>query len=322
MTDQVSKNSRPAGKRHSVSLVSWFSQNTLRGMARRKALLGYIFVAPTILGVTVFVAGPVLFSIALSFYAWNVFQPAKNVGVENYIRMAADSRVLVGFFNSAKFAAIAIGLQIALGLGLALALRTKMTSWMRTYFRTAFFLPFLLSGVATGLVFSYMLNSDFGVVNYYLSLLGFAPIRFLNSSEAALNSVILAYMWQALGFSMIGMLGGLSNVSPDILDAATVDGATGWNWLWHIILPLLSPTIFFMAVVGVISALQIFDQPYAMTRGGPGDASRTMVMSLYEAAFKNMELGYAASISVILFIVIMAVTSVQFISGKKWVFYQ
>ena len=117
------------------------------------------------------------------------------------------------------------------------------------------------------------------------------------------------------------MLGGMSNISPEVLDAAEVDGARGWKWLWHIILPMLSPTILFAAVVGVIGGLQIFDQPYVMTRGGPGDASRTVVMTLYEAAFKNQEIGYASSIAVILFIVIMIVTAVQFGMSKKWVFY-
>ena len=127
-----------------------------------------------------------------------------------------------------------------------------------------------------------------------------------------LYTIVLAYLWQFVGFTLIAMLGGMSNISPEVLDAAEVDGARGWKWFWHIILPMLSPTILFAAVVGVIGGLQIFDQPYVMTRGGPGDASRTVVMTLYEAAFKNQEIGYASSIAVILFIVIMIVTAVQF----------
>jgi multiple sugar transport system permease protein len=134
--------------------------------------------------------------------------------------------------------------------------------------------------------------------------------------------VVLAYLWQFVGFSLITMLGGLSNISSEVLDAAEVDGASGWSWLWQIVLPMLSPTLLFSAVIGVIGGLQIFDQPYVMTRGGPGDASRTAVMTLYEAAFKNQEIGYASSIAVILFVVILAITAFQFAMSKRWVFYQ
>ncbi len=301
--------------------IGWLTENTLTGMARRRALMGYLFVLPTILGILIFTAGPVLASFGLSFFKWNVFKPPAYIGLDNYVRLLGDERVAVSFWNTARFVILAISLQIVFALLLALALRQKMTTWMRYYFRTAYFLPFLLSGAATGIVLAYMLHTEFGVVNYYLSFLGIGPIPWLNSSDAVLYTIVMVYLWQFVGFTLIGMLGGLSNISPEVLDAAEVDGARGWRWLWHIVLPMLSPTILFSAVVGVIGGLQVFDQPYVMTRGGPGDASRTVVMTLYEAAFKNQEIGYASSIAVILFIVIMLVTAFQFVMSKKWVFY-
>lgn len=302
--------------------LSWLTQPTLTGMRRRRALMGYLFVLPTILGILTFTAGPVLFSFGLSFYKWNVFKPPSFIGGSNYSRLFTDERVLISFANSAKFVLLAISLQIIFALLLALALRSRMATWMRYYFRTAFFLPFLLSGAATGVVLSYLLHREFGVVNYYLGFLGVPRIPWTNSADVVLYTIVLAYLWQFIGFTLIAMLGGLSNISTEILDAAEVDGAEGWRWLWNIILPMMSPTILFSAVVGVIGGLQVFDQPYVMTRGGPGDASRTVVMTLYESAFKNQELGYASAIAVILFIVIMIVTAFQFAMSRRWVFYQ
>ncbi len=301
--------------------IGWLMENTLTGMARRRALMGYLFVLPTILGILIFTAGPVLASFGLSFFKWNVFKPPTYIGMENYVRMFGDQRVAISFWNTARFVILAISLQIILALLLALALRQKMATWMRYYYRTAFFIPFLLSGAATGIILAYLLHTEFGVVNYYLGFLGIEPVPWLNSPDTVLYTIVLAYLWQFIGFTMISMLGGLANISTEVLDAAEVDGARGWRWLWHIILPMLSPTILFAAVVGVIGGLQIFDQPYVMTRGGPGDASRTVVMTLYEAAFKNMEIGYASAIAVILFVLIMIVTAFQFAMSKKWVFY-
>jgi multiple sugar transport system permease protein len=302
--------------------IGWLTEETLAGMARRKALMGYLFILPTILGILIFTAGPVLASFALSFYKWNVFRPPTFIGIENYTRLVGDPRVMVSFFNTARFVLMAITLQIVFALLLALALRARMATWMRYYFRTALFLPFLLSGAATAIVLSYMLHREFGVVNYYLGFLGIPPIPWLNASDVVLYTIVMVYLWQFVGFTLIGMMGGLSNISPEVLDAAEVDGARGFTWLWNIILPMLSPTILFAAVVGVIGGLQLFDQPYVMTRGGPGDASRTVVMTLYEAAFKNQEIGYASAIAVILFVVIMIITAIQFSASKKWVFYQ
>jgi multiple sugar transport system permease protein len=318
---QATTANRPAPGRRG-GLIGWLTEDTLTGMARRKALMAYLFLAPTLIGILVFTAGPVLVSFGLSFYQWNVFRPAEFIGTANYARLFGDTRVYAGFFNTVRFVLMAVTLQIVLALILALAVRQRMATWLRYYFRTAFFLPFLLSGAATGIVLSYLLHKEFGVVNYYLGFLGIPRIPWLNSSDTVLYTLVMTYLWQFVGFTLIGFLGGLSNISPEVLDAADVDGAQGWQRLWNITLPMLSPSILFAAVVGVIGGLQIFDQPYVMTRGGPGDASRTVVMTMYESAFKNQEIGYGSAIAVILFIVILLVTAIQFGLSRRWVFYQ
>ena len=301
---------------------TWLTENTLQGMARRKALLGYLFLAPTILGILVFTAGPVIFSFVLSLFRWNVFSPPEWVGAANYTRMFADGRALTGFWNSFVFVFFAVALQVTLGLLLAMILQTRMPTWLRYGYRTSFLLPMLMSGAATAIVLGYMLHKEFGAVNYYLGLLGIPPIPWLTQPGWAMVSVIISYLWLATGFTMILFIGGLTNISTEILDAADVDGAQGVTRFWNITLPLVSPTLLFAAVTGVIGGLQVFDLPYIMTRGGPGDSTRTAVMVMYESAFKNMEIGYGSTIAVVLFLIILAVTAGQFGLSKRWVFYQ
>lgn len=310
---------RRKGTRNPISMLT---QNTLAGLRWRRALMGYIFLLPTILGIIVFTAGPVLVSFGLSFFKWDVFSPPSFLGTANYTRLVADPRVLLGFRNTFFFVVVAIFLQIAVGLGLAMAMQQRMPTWMRYYFRTAFFLPFLMSGAATGIVIGYMLHKEFGPVNYYLTKIGLPQVPWTNSPNVVLFTIVLAYVWQTMGFTLILFIGGLNNISKEVLEAADVDGAQGWKRFWHIILPMVSPTLLFAAVTGVIGGLQIFDQPYVMTRGGPGDASRTAVMVMYESAFKNMEIGYGSAIAVVLFVVILLVTAGQFSLSKRWVFYQ
>jgi multiple sugar transport system permease protein len=315
-----STNALPANR--SRGPLGGLTENTLAGMARRKALMAYLFLLPTILGILIFTAGPVLVSFGLSLYQWNVFQPPQFLGIDNYERMIGDRRILVSFGNTLKFVLFAVSLQITLALFLALGVQQQMHKVARYYFRSAFFLPLLMSGVAVSISLAYMFHREFGVVNYYLGQIGIQRIPWLNSSDWVLTTIVITSVWHNIGFTFIIFIGGLSNISKDILDAADVDGAHGWQRLLFIILPMLSPTLLFAIVVGVIGALQVFEQPYIMTRGGPGDASRTAVMVMYESAFKNLEIGYGSAITVILFLLIMAVTMFQFWMSKRWVFYQ
>lgn len=307
---------------HRPSMLWWLTQDTITGMKRRRALLGYLFLLPTLLGIFIFTAGPVFVSFGLSFFKWNIFKPPEFIGTDNFERLLRDVQVGTSFGNTLKFVLLAVTLQLCVALFLALAVHRITNRIQRYYFRTAFFLPILLSGTSVSVIMGYMFHKEFGAVNYYLTLFGIQRIPWLTSSDWVIVTVVLASVWRNMGFTFIAFLGGLTNISKEVLEAADVDGAQGWRRLRSITLPLLSPTILFATVTGVITALQVFEEPYIMTRGGPGDASRTAVMVMFEAAFKNIEFGYGAAIAVVLFLVIMAVTITQMWLSRRWVFYQ
>lgn len=300
----------------------WLLQDTMAGLRRRRALLGYIFILPTLLGIFIFTAGPVFVSFGLSLYKWNIFKPPEFTELGNFQRLLRDTRVAISFVNTLKFTVGAVSLQIAVGLFLALIVHRITHTIARYYFRTAFFMPLLMSGASVAIFMGYIFHKEFGALNYYLTLLGFPQIPWLTQVDWVLITIVLTSVWRNMGFTFVLFLGGLSTVSSEVLDAADVDGAQGLRRLWYITIPLLSPSILFAAVTGVIGALQVFEEAYIMTRGGPGDASRTVVMIMYETAFKNIEFGYGSAIALVLFLIILAVTIVQMWMSRRWVFYQ
>jgi multiple sugar transport system permease protein len=302
--------------------MGWLMEDSLAGMARRRALLGYVFLLPTLLGILVFTAGPVIVSLGLSLFEWNVFDAPAFTALDNYQRFFSDERILTGFNNTAKMVALAVMIELVLAFALALGVQRTVRPALRYFFRSAYFLPLLTSAATISIVMAYMFHSQFGVINYYLGLVGVPRIPWLEQAQWALLSVVLVYVWHRLGFTFIVFSGGLGNLPKEVLEAADVDGATGWRRLWYIVLPMLSPSILFAAVTAIISGLQIFDEPFVMVKGGPGDATRTVVMLIYESAFKNIELGYAAAIAAMLFVVILLVTVIQFRISKALVFYQ
>ncbi len=312
----------PLERRARGGALGWLTEESTSGMARRKTLLAYLFLLPTVVGILVFTAGPVLASLGLSLFSWDVISPPVFVGFNNYQQFFSDPEGLKSFGNTFIYVALDVTLQIAVGLGLALAMRQKMTKWLRYVFRSALFLPLVTSGAAVSIVMAFLFNTNQGVINYYLGLLHIPPAPWLTSASWAMVTVVITSVWQQLGFTFLVFMGGLSTISQEILDAADVDGAGGWRRLWFITVPLLSPTILFVAVTGTISALQVFTEPFVLTQGGPGDATHTVVMTIYQAAFQNLQIGYGSAVAVLLFAVIMAVTGVQFRLSKSWVFYQ
>lgn len=305
-----------------AGLFAKLREPTLAGMQRRKAAMGYLFILPTVLGIVIFTAGPVLASFGLSFFQWNVIDSPKWVGLQNYDQFIHDSRALNSFVTTGKFVLLAVTLQIFLSLLLAIGVQATRSKILRYFFRAAFFLPLLTSAASIAIVLAYMFNQDFGVINYYLGKLGIERIPWLNSSGWALITIVLTYVWQQIGFTFIIFLGGLAGIPTDVQDAADLDGATGWRRLWDITIPMLSPTLLFAAVIGVIGALQVFAEPFVMTNGGPGDATRTVVMVMYESAFSFLQIGYGSAIAVVLFVAILVVTGIQFRLSRSWVFYQ
>ena len=294
----------------------------IRSLRRTKAILGLLFLAPTIIGILVFTAGPIAFSMILSFFYWDVLTPMKFAGVDNYEWLVEDEVAVTVFRNTIVFALAVVLLQNVLGFTLALCIRDVLNRYMRYFLRSVFFLPLLMSGATISVFMAYMFNTDFGIVNYYLSIIGIPKIPWLTSTDVVLFTTVLVYVWQHVGFTFILFLGAFSTMPAEVLDAAAVDGATGWRKFWHIYLPLVSPTLFFASVIGFIHAVQVFDHPYILTRGGPGDANRTAVMLIYDVAFQDLEFGYGSALAIVLFAIIFSATLVQFWIQKKWVFYE
>lgn len=305
-----------------TTLRTAFSTKDIDGLRRRRALLGYVFLSPSIVGISIFTAIPIVVALLLSLFEWNLITDPEFVGLANYERLVSDARTLTTFLNTAIFVVLAVGLQLGIALMLALGLQRAMPGWLRVGLRAAYVFPLLTSAASISIVLTYTFNESFGIANYYLGLVGIDPVPWLNSSPYALFAVVLTFVWHQLGFTFLIILGGVASMPRDVLDAADVDGAAGWRRLVHITIPLVSPSLLVAAVMSFINAMQVFDQPYVMTRGGPGDSTRTVVMGIYDAAFRNLELGYGAAISVVLFVLILVVTALQFRLSTRWVFYQ
>ncbi|MDG9710839.1 carbohydrate ABC transporter permease [Streptomyces sp. DH10] len=289
---------------------------------RGTRLLATLFLAPTIVGIVVFTVVPIVGSVVLSLFHWNVIDSPRFAGGSNYGAVFGDETVLVSFRNTLVFMVLAVALQLLVALALALALTGRMPVWLRSVFRSAFFFPLVLSAASISVVMKYLFNQDFGVINWLLGFVGIAPVPWLTSENAAMATVVLVYVWQQFGFSFLLFVGGLNNIPKEIHEAAALDGATGLRKHLSVTLPLLSPTLLVASVVGIINALQVFEQPYVLTNGGPGDSTRTVVMVIYETAFEQLRFGEASAVGVLLFVLIMAVTALQFRLSRRFVHYQ
>lgn len=289
---------------------------------RRQAVAAYAFLSPTLIGFLIFVIGPMLAAIGLSLFQWNLIQPPEFIGLGNYQALLADARLGRIYLTTFGIASTIVVTQMVLGLAIAVLLDLKMPAFLRQFFRLAYFFPFVVSATAVALIWSFLLNKDLGLVNYYLGLLGIPRIAWLNSSQWSPIAVIITDVWKNLGFYVLVYLGGLQSIPADYYEAAEVDGANRWQQFRRITLPLLSPTILFLGVIGLINALQIFVQPRILTEGGPGDATRTVVIYIYEQGFRYFNMGYASTVALSLFVLILILTFLQFRLTQRWVFYQ
>ena len=295
--------------------------NTTTVALKRERNLAWLFLAPTAVGIGLFTLVPMIGSIILAFFSWDIISTPKFVGVDNFTTLATNPTVRVSFLNTFGFVVVAVLLQIAVALVLAVLVQSKMPSWLRGFFRSSFFFPLILSAASVSLIMSYLFNEDFGTINKVLALLGMAPVKWLSTAAGATIVTVIIYVWQNFGFTFLLFIGGLSSIPGDVYEAASIDGASGWSRFWRITLPLLSPTLLVASVMAIISALQIFDQPYVLTRGGPGDSTRTAVMVIYQSAFQELHFGLAAAIGLVLMAIIMLATWLQFKLSERFVFY-
>jgi multiple sugar transport system permease protein len=288
----------------------------------RETLVAYAFLAPVILGFLVFVLGPAVAAIGLSFYNYDILTPARFAGWSNYLRFVRDPRLPLIYWNTVVYVFWYVVLTTLIGLLLAVAANRAMRAVWRYLVRTSYFFPVLTSLASVSLVWQYLYSTDFGIINYYLGTLGVRRIPWLTSSQWAIISIILLGVWKNVGFNFILLVAGLQNIPRHLYEAAEIDGAGRWASFRYITIPSLTPVLFFVIVWGLINAFQIFDSPFILTTGGPGDASRTVVMYIYESGFRFFQMGYASTIALSLFIIVVVLTLLQFRLSRIWVFYQ
>ena len=304
------------------SRVRWLPRNQLLAKERqREALAGYLFILPTFLGYTTFIIGPILAAIGISLTQYDLLSPARFVGLDNYAQMLADGRLVAVYRNTILFTLFAVSFNVGVGLLLAVLINRKLPGALKYLFRTVYFFPVLVALVYSAIIWQFLYQKDSGIINYYLSFLNIAPIPWLSGKQWVLPSIIIMDVWKNTGFAMLVFLAGLQNIPQTYYEAAQIDGANGWQLFRNITLPLISPTLFFNLIIFMIGGLQVFDSVVVLTQGGPGDASRSLVMYIVEKAFQTFEMGYASAMAISLFVVIMILTLVQFRVSRSWVHY-
>jgi multiple sugar transport system permease protein len=289
---------------------------------QREAFWGFVFILPTYLGFAVFILGPLIAVAGISLTKFNVLGGTTFTGLANYQSMFGDTRLRTVYGNTFFFTIFAVIFNVGIGLALAVLLNRRIPSFLRNFFRSVYFFPLLVAHTYVAVIWQFLYQRDTGVINYYLSLLGVAPIPWVESPDWVLPSVIIMDVWKNTGFAMLIFLAGLQSIPRDYYEAARIDGATARQLFLRITLPLLTPTIFFVLVIFMIGAIQVFDTIIVLTGGGPGDASRSVVMYIYEQAFQKFDLGYASSIAMTLFGIILFLTLLQFWFGRRWVHYE
>ena len=281
---------------------------------RRGTNPAYVFVAPALAAIAVFFFVPVVASVLLSFTDFDIYAVASRanlrvVGLENYARLAGDDLFWVAVRNTLYFVAVAAPLSLVVSLVAALALSARLTRW-KGFFRTVLFLPVVTTLVAVAVVWRYAFHPRIGLLNALLAPLGIGPVDWLGDPRWAMPAIIVMTIWKNFGFNMVILVAGLQSIPERLYEAARVDGAGPWARFRHVTLPMLAPTMVFVGVMTLIGDLQLFAEPYVMTQGGPAHATLSVVLLMYLEGFRWWNMGYAAAIALVLFLMILALTFV------------
>ena len=287
----------------------------------REQGIAYLFLAPNILGFLFFTLFSLVAALGLSFFRWSLLTPPEFIGLSNYVQLFTVDPVFHQILlNTLYFVFGYVPLNIVLSLGVAMWLSGRI--WGKNVFRVIMFIPVMTPGVAVALVWLLMYDPA-GIINQTLfALFHIHGPNWLASNTWAMPAVILMSLWYGFGYNMLVFSAGLQSIPRHLYEAAAIDGAKRWRGFWSITLPLLSPSIFFGLVLTLITSFQVFDQVYILTGGGPGINTTTLVLDTYQNGFVYYHMGYAATISTVLFMLIMLVTIGQFILQKKWVYYE
>ena len=284
---------------------------------------GFLFILPSFIGFAVFFLYPVVFSLILSFCKWNLspgFGKIKFVGLQNYTAILSDQWFTDSMKNSLIFTVSTVVVGVALSLVIATILSRMV--FFKNAIKVMFFVPYISSAVALAIVWMIILQPTFGPVNQLLRSIGIEnPPNWLADVHWALPALIAMYIWQNIGYNVVVYMAGLSSIPPDLYEAAEIDGANAFKKFTTITIPMVSPTTFFLTIMGIINSFKVFDQVQVLTQGGPGTSTTTMALYIYRQAFKFYKMGPASAAAWVMFILIFIVTLVQFRGQKKWVNY-
>lgn len=285
-------------------------------LQRRWNFWGYLFILPNFLGFLLFMLVPIIMALVFSFTNYDVISQMDFVGINNYVGLFTDDQFITSLLNTLWFAVLTVPTGVILALLLAVLFNRQIRGI--SIFRTFVFIPVITSMVAVSLVWSMLYEDNAGLLNTLLGYVGLGPVHWLTDTNIAMISIAIMSVWKGLGYNMTIFLAGLQGVPGELYEAATIDGATARQKFMKITVPMIAPTTYFVALMALIGSLQVFDQVWIMTQGGPVDATKTVAMYLYQYGFQFYKMGYACAAAYVLFILVFIVSLIQNISSKKW----
>lgn len=289
-------------------------QNLLQNIFNNERIAGWVFILPALLGTLIFIVIPVICSFGLSFTKWDLLNPIRFVGLDNYKEIFSEALFFKIFWNTVVFAISTSVLGVIIPLILACILNSKIRG--SEFYKTAYFLPFITPMIVIGVVWEWIFDPNIGLLNHILHL----HINWLYDTHFAMPALIIVSVWKLIGYNMVIFLSSLSGISQSMFEAAKIDGATPFQTFKNVTIPLLSPSIFFVVIITAISSFQVFDLIYLMTQGGPLDSTNVLVYAIYKNAFEYFNVGKASAIAYVLFFIILILTLVQWSLRKKLVY--
>lgn len=291
---------------------------------RRRRLGGWLealpYLLPVLIGLAVFTIGPIFAALFLSFTDWDLLTPPEWIGLGNYSSLFRLPVFWTILGNTLYYTILYVPAAIVLPLLAAVMLNRSLRGII--FYRGIYFLPVITSTAAIALVWMLLYQPQFGVLNYILKQFGITGPNWLSDERWAMPALVIMSIWKGIGFNMVIYLAGLQSISEQYYEAAMIEGANTWQRMWYITIPLISPTTFFVLIISIISSLQVFEQTYILTKGGPGYATLTLSYYIYQNAFQFQRMGFSAAIAYVLFVMILLVTLVQFLLQRRWVFYR
>lgn len=292
-----------------------------RGLNERKeGWIALLFLLPNAIGFLVFSVLSIVAAFILSFYDWDLLLGARFNGIANYLQLLSDDVFRAALLNTIYFVAVSVPLTVLIGLAVAVLVNQPMRGM--TFFRSVFLLPYITLTVAIALVWKWLYLPEVGLIDHVLSLVGIDGPAWLTSPIWAMPGIILLSVWKSFGYNMVLFLAGLQGIPQNLYEAAAIDGANRWQRFRYVTIPLLSPVTFFVVVISTIGSFQVFDQALVMTQGGPGTATTTLVLYIYQVGFQSYHMGYASAIAWVLFAIVFVFTLIQFWFQKRLVTYE